>query len=176
MVNAAEPSGRSAFSVDIQLIGWRDRRGRFARPDDLLREAQRAALTEAMDLALTTAKELTPVGARPFGESDEQPHLRDTWRIDFGFEAQQATLVNDQERAVFLFQPTRPHDISPRKAQALRFMGQGGQVVFAKHVYHPGTPGNDVPMKLMQRLNGPLVTLLNKAAVQTATAIEQVFR
>jgi hypothetical protein len=40
---------------------------------------------------------------------------------------------------------TRPHDIVPIRAEALRFM-LGGNVVFAKRVHHPGTK----PMPFMK--------------------------
>lgn len=35
---------------------------------------------------------------------------------------------------------TRPHEIRPRRAKALRFM-VGGQIIFAQKVNHPGTTG-----------------------------------
>lgn len=34
---------------------------------------------------------------------------------------------------------TRPHDIYPVRARALRFVTRGGGVVYAQHVSHPGT-------------------------------------
>ena len=40
--------------------------------------------------------------------------------------------------ARFVEYGTKPHDIYPSKAQALRFM-VGGKAVFAAHVKHPGT-------------------------------------
>lgn len=37
---------------------------------------------------------------------------------------------------------TRPHDITPRTKQYLRFVTGDGQIVFAKRVHHPGTEGS----------------------------------
>ncbi len=42
----------------------------------------------------------------------------------------------------FVINGTRPHQIRPVRAQALRFT-VGGRVVFAKLVNHPGTQPND---------------------------------
>lgn len=38
---------------------------------------------------------------------------------------------------------TGPHVIVPRRRKALRFIGNSGQVVFARRVRHPGTAPND---------------------------------
>lgn len=47
--------------------------------------------------------------------------------------------------ALFIEAGSKPHEIRPRKAKFLRFE-QGGQVRFAKRVYHPGTK----PARFMQ--------------------------
>lgn len=43
--------------------------------------------------------------------------------------------------AQFVHDGTRPHEIRPRRARALRFIGRDG-VVFAARVWHPGYRGN----------------------------------
>jgi hypothetical protein len=47
-------------------------------------------------------------------------------------------LDSTSEASVFLNDGTRPHEIVPRNAKALRFE-VGGRVVFAAHAHHPGT-------------------------------------
>jgi hypothetical protein len=51
------------------------------------------------------------------------------------------TVGSDVYYAPFVNDGTRPHEIRPRRAQALRFV-IGGRVVFAKVVHHPGTRPN----------------------------------
>lgn len=44
-------------------------------------------------------------------------------------------------KSLFLDQDTSAHDIYPVNAQALRFELPDGTIIFAKHVYHPGSTG-----------------------------------
>lgn len=45
------------------------------------------------------------------------------------------------EHAIWIHEGTRPHEIRPRRAKALRFT-IGTRVVFARRVWHPGTTAN----------------------------------
>jgi hypothetical protein len=51
----------------------------------------------------------------------------------------QGQVFNATGYAAAVHQGTRPHLIRPRNAQALRFEGAGGGIVFAAVVHHPGT-------------------------------------
>ena len=53
--------------------------------------------------------------------------------------------------AIFVHQGTRPHEILPVRAKALRFM-IGNRVVFAKRVWHPGTRAQPFVKKTVDRL------------------------
>ncbi len=57
------------------------------------------------------------------------------------------TLLNKAPYAAAIDQGARPHVIYPRRAAALRFIGRGGSVVFAKKVNHPGNK----PYKFLYR-------------------------
>lgn len=43
---------------------------------------------------------------------------------------------------VFVEFGTAPHKITPKTAKALRWIGDSGDVIFAKRVFHPGTTPN----------------------------------
>jgi hypothetical protein len=169
-------AGAPVISVDIQLVGWRDKRGRFGKPAELLRAAQEQALRQSMNAALGVAKELTPTGERPFGEGTE-PHMKDQWKVTFDFLAQAASLANESKHATFLFKGTDPHPIPGPEGgtgKMLRFMWNG-EVTFRRSVNHPGTKANDIPTKLMRSLSGRLESELQKAAVLAQTAIAEAF-
>jgi hypothetical protein len=52
------------------------------------------------------------------------------------------TITVNHPAALFVIDGTKPHQIRPVRARALRFT-IGGQVVFARLVNHPGTKPND---------------------------------
>jgi hypothetical protein len=52
---------------------------------------------------------------------------------------------------------TRPHEIYPVNAKALRFELAGGGIVFAKHVSHPGTQPNPYPMRGWEAARGDVL-------------------
>ena len=56
--------------------------------------------------------------------------------------------------AVFVHQGTRPHEILPVRAQALRFRvgGLHGPFIFAKRVWHPGTKPNPFVKRTVDKL------------------------
>lgn len=53
-----------------------------------------------------------------------------------------ARVVNETEYAILVHDGTAPHVIRPRNpGGVLRFEAASGDIVFATHVNHPGTPG-----------------------------------
>ena len=56
--------------------------------------------------------------------------------------------------AVFVHQGTRPHEILPVRAQALRFRVGGihGQWIFRRRVWHPGTKPNPFVKRTVDKL------------------------
>lgn len=159
--------------VAVELVGWRDRRGRFARLDDPARDAQRKGLQSLLRFAVKVAQQESPVGQ---GER-RGPRFRDSWRF-----ATQATgdgaageLTNVAPHAGYVIFPTRPHLIRARRARTLRFEGASGPV-FRRQVFHPGTDGNDVPGRTMRRLGPEMDATLRRSSGQVQTAIVDIFK
>jgi phage gpG-like protein len=65
--------------------------------------------------------------------------LRGSIRVQLGLDF--ARVGPTVPYAAFVEFGTQPHEILPRRAQALRFKTQGGEVVFARRVWHPGFEG-----------------------------------
>lgn len=80
-----------------------------------------------------TAKTLAPVRTGRLKASIHPDPVRriGPWRIDSGVSA-------DAPYAGPVHQGARPHVIRPRHARALRFEVDGGRIVFARRVNHPG--------------------------------------
>lgn len=60
-----------------------------------------------------------------------------------------AVIVSSHPATLYVVNGTRPHQIRPVRAKALRFT-VGGRVVFAKLVNHPGTKANDFMNKALR--------------------------
>lgn len=79
-----------------------------------------------------TAKALAPKGMRPgitaeMSQTPSGPEVR---------------VVSTHPATLFVINGTKPHQIRPRRAKALRF-SVGGATVYALVVNHPGTKPND---------------------------------
>lgn len=82
---------------------------------------------------LNLAKQSSPVdkgGLR--GSHEATPVLVTQNEVTAGVEAH-------AEYAMFVHEGTRPHTIMPRNVKVLAWKPRGGDVVYAKHVNHPGT-------------------------------------
>lgn len=64
------------------------------------------------------------------------------WRVEQGPRGLRGVVTCDHPAVRFVLDGTRPHLIRPRRAAALRFEVDGGQVVYTKLVRHPGTRAN----------------------------------
>lgn len=105
-----------------------------------LEDAIRARVAEIVDNAARVTMEATR-DAAPLGKSGD---LRDSHGVDPPVDSgnvASADLYADAPYAGFVAEGTRPHQIVPVSAKALRFE-VGGDVVFAARVNHPGTAPN----------------------------------
>ena len=61
----------------------------------------------------------------------------------------------------FVREGTRPHEIVPRRARALRFI-IAGKVIFARRVHHPGTRPNPYHKRVLTGLSGQVQQIVNQ--------------
>lgn len=79
-------------------------------------------------------------------------HTTDGWStpVDFTIDdPQENTRVIGTNNLIYLFndQPTKKHDIRPKRRKRLRFEA-GGEVIYSKLVKHPGTKGKFFTKKI----------------------------
>lgn len=118
----------------------------FDEPVQLLTEnAARAMCDEAGDSIKKIAETNTPVRTGKLRASwkkgDAKPEGTGKFAIDVSNSVEYAAYV---ENGTGIYGPRHaPYTIFPRNpGGVLRWMGRDGQVVFAKYVVHPGSPGN----------------------------------
>lgn len=72
-------------------------------------------------------------------------------------------------QAAWVIKGTRPHQILPRNAKALRWLGPGGLggARFAKRVNHPGTKPNPFPEKAIKPITGAISTMFARAVKES---------
>jgi hypothetical protein len=165
-------------AVTWNLVGWRDRRGRFAKESDDLRERARDVARGVMKSLVERARQESPVGFDPFETKPEDyVHFRDAWTSKYSDADTGATtaLINTSDHAVFVLNPTRAHDIDAKTTKVLRF-GTAGSPVFVAHVHHPGTRGNPVGERVASALGGYANDELQKAAAAVMNTIEGLWR
>lgn len=93
-----------------------------------------------------------------------------SFRVDADPEALGATLVSTSKVARFLESGTRPHVITPRRKDALRFVPAGGGVAFARSVNHPGTKPRNYLAAEVAASDAPLTAAVERAADAAASA------
>jgi hypothetical protein len=161
--------------VTVDLVGWRDRRGRFARAEDEVRDEQRQF---AEDVGGRLVKDLSKASPRGKMHKAGTPRFAESWRKRVVLTAAGAQLVvdNTDPKAVLVLGPTRKHAIVARRAKVLRFETAGGSVVYRRRVMHPGTKGSDVVGRVMASAGGPIRDELQKSAVRVAQRIQDIWR
>lgn len=158
----------------FQLVGWREARGRFAKATDATKARQTDLANLVMKQLKETAEHLSPIGTSDKGE-DEITFLKG-WRttVTQTSTGTEAVLTNIAPHWRFVIEPTKPHAIEPKNASVLHF-SIGGEEVFAKSVWHPGTKGNDIPGKLRDQMGKFAVDALGSVAKQVISDIDAAF-
>lgn len=97
----------------------------------------------------------------PYRDSEEEHHLhlRDSFEAetDLSFASATVQFSSRAPHARYVIRGTDPHEIRPRLARALHFLGEGGESVFAAHVWHPGTAPNPFHERAMRGLHDDVV-------------------
>lgn len=94
---------------------------------------------------LAQAISTCPVSEDTGDDGGDSTHLRDTLVAQFISGADPRILLGTRtqgDKLTYVTDGTEPHSIDPVNASVLRFT-TGGTTVFAAHVDHPGTTGND---------------------------------
>lgn len=78
----------------------------------------------------------------------------------------QIDVTTNDQKFIWYDDGTRPHWIEARRAKMLSFRpgrGQGGQVVFAKRVYHPGTRAHNVSERVAGLIEPQIEEYIDRA-------------
>lgn len=102
--------------------------------DDLRLQLTRKVTTAARILSDDWERELKDNSPVDSGEMRERTNTD----VSARFGGITVTAKVDTEYAGMVSGGTRPHVITPRNAQALRFQARSGEIVYAQRVNHPG--------------------------------------
>jgi hypothetical protein len=172
----------ASSTLQIELVGWRNKRGQFAAVPDTARTAMQEELRSQSPALVALAHKLSPTGKREPWDK-QTVRFADSWRATTTQDAQGATLIleNTDPKAPFVIFPTRPHPIAAQHARKgggpglLRFRGKDGSVVFRHAVKHPGTAGNDVPSKVADAYEPDAAAALSRIAARVVASVVEAF-
>ncbi len=169
-------------SVQVELVGWRDNRGRFAALTDDAITRQRTVAKEALVKVADRARELSPL------QDDEDhgkhkkyggdPHFSDQWFTDVQNTSTGAdgSVTNRSRYANLVLFRTKPHPITKGPPGYLSFQFKDGGQFHGHRVNHPGTGGHDeIVQKLDDEMAKSTQQSLQRAAVEVGVAFEGVF-
>lgn len=164
--------------VQIRLVGFRDRRGRFAPAEAATRKQMRQTAKDAVGDLKKLAVKLSPEGKHPFGTPSGYVHFKDAWETSYSErdDGADATLVNTSKHAGVVMFDTPQHVVKPKHAHALRFMGHDRHVHFTRGpVTIPAHKGNPVLEKALEQGQSSLEAALQKAAGKVSIEIQHIF-
>lgn len=152
----------TAFRV-ISRPTFRDMAGRFARADAELLAARRQ---EMRVLAGLTRDRVAAAAPRRTGGYANRIRYRTFERGGaIGF-----TLSAPQPLTGWITGGTRPHTITTRQAQALRFEA-GGEVIYRRLVNHPGTRPNPFIARTLNAMQGEMDAALSRISTRWERAL-----
>lgn len=123
----------------------------FRQLTNQIPEAPTRWLNEGAEIVKALAQEEAPFRT---GSLRESIAVRQTAPLE-------RQIIAEADHAVFVVKGTRPHRILPKRAKALHFFVDGGEV-FATRVEHPGTQSNPFMERAKQRALAPLRELASK--------------
>lgn len=168
-----QPTGAS---VKVELVGWRNRRGRFTAAEKHAVTRMASVAREVLKDWKKTAEEESPVGKHPFGVPNGYKPFAKQWTHRFSSTRTGGSgqLTNKSSHTKYVLFPTRAHEIRAKRAKVLRFMSHG-QVGFARSVQHPGTAGNDVLARVLSKRGPESTKKLAQVGIQIAADIQRIF-
>lgn len=164
------------LQIRAELVGWRDRRGQFTTATDKARDDMAIGAQTAAKSMLAWLAEASPVGEYEEGKAPKTTRFAKGWRMRYRQTRDGGDVVfeNVAAHAKYVLFPTKPHPIDPH-GKFLRFTVRGHEV-FARHVDHPGTKGNNVPAKVLRDRKSEMEHLLQTVAGRAMAGIEAVFK
>lgn len=172
-----------------KLLGARDVEGRFTEATEEAQKQQRELARESGRLIVKEMKKEAPVGTHYKIQADGtvtafRPETLKksikfrTFARSWGTEIR----VYAAKHALYVINKTRAHWIRAKKAKVLRFFWPnapravverfGGNVVFFKQIWHPGTASNPFHFRALLSLEPQFHHMLNKFAVRFKEFIE----
>jgi hypothetical protein len=149
-------------SLDAYLLPtWRDAAGRFSRWNG--EERLRQLVKEAGEETTRALRQATPV---------RTGRAQAGWRATYLVGETEARIANRVPYVAYLVTGTRPHEIRPRTASVLAFIGASGEQVFARSVMHPGSKPSDQLMQAIADVPERVRVLVGKAGVEIRRSLE----
>lgn len=161
--------------ITANLVGWRNRRGRFASFEKELASAMGTVAHDVMEAAKKDAIAESPTGSTE-GKPDGYVHFKDQWKtqVHLSRSGGQGSLYNVSDHARLVMLPTPEHDISIKSKLALRFE-INGTVMFRRSVHHPGTKGNDIIGRIRPKFEAEGKAQLSKTTAKVQVGFSRIF-
>lgn len=148
-----------AILVNVQIVGLRDLRGRFARYNEELARYRTEEAEAYVPKFVAKLSQHAPVG--------ETAKFKDSFhgKVTRTERGSQVKFFSRDPRAKYIIEPTPPHTITAVRSKFMRFM-VGDEKVFAKVVHHPGTKGSDFAVKAFVEMREEFIRQMNRAGVR----------
>lgn len=175
--------------ISWKFIGFRDTLGRFTRGSAEARRQAQEIARACGRLIVAEMKKLAPVGTHYRIDTNGNVYesrpatLQKSIKFRTSSRAWGTYLqIYAAEHIKYVIYPTRPHAITARNATFLRFYWPnappeivnrfGGNVVYFKSVWHPGTKGNPFHERAVENLQPQLRYEMNKGAAYVKQTME----
>jgi len=175
--------------ISWKFVGFRDTQGRFAAGSKATKRAAQDIARACGRLIVREMQRLAPVGTHYRIDShgnvfESRPEtLKKSIKFRTFSRANGTVLrVYAAEHVKYVIYPTRPHRITAKRGKFLRFYWPdappeivasfGGNVVYFKSVWHPGTKGNPFHERAVENLQPDIQREMNRGAAYVQQAME----